>query len=424
MDKTKLSINLGWNNPKEDKLKSYINYINWCEKYNIKLIRIILCKWSLNCIYNSDEIKILIKIIDYAQKKDINIILTLLNFTDFNSVNYLDINDINYSWNTNKYKTNYKSIYQFFKVVDENLLEDIDLVLKELQKFKNVPFIEIMNEIDQINCNDKKLIKWCNNIIDILSNKYPKYTYTCSISNYQKYYFYRKNLNCYVDLHLYSFPTNSAFQNLQYLKSFNKDILYVGEYAKNSDYSYLNDYNTKIYFTSGLWGAYLLKFNYSAMSWWWDDIIENLDYKNIINFYNKNNKFDFLNFEKINFNKKDIKIICENNKKNKIEKNKIIERIINLLKHPLFFYKEIKSIKKFLAKKMIKEDNIYIYKINSKLRKTYYIECNVRIQINIKTLIQKRVFYLYDLVGCSKKIIEMESNDSIELFGCYILEEK
>ena len=423
MNKTYLAMNICWNHKNHNQYNYYVKFIDWCAKYNIKLIRIIFSKWGLNCVYNKDEVIVLKKILEYATEKKLDIVLTLLNFTDFNMVNYLDINDKNYSWLFNKYRDKYKKNTSFFQTVDNDLVEDINFILKNIKKYKNVKYIEIMNEIDQVNCNDKKLINWCNSLIDILLNKYPNYIYTCSISNYQKYSLYKKKMKCYVDLHAYSFPMESAFLNLQYMSRDNA-LLYVGEYAKNSDYPYMDNYKSKLYFTSGLWGAYFLRLTYTPMSWWWDEIIDNIEYENIIDFYNLNSNFEVTNIEKESINDTKLEYIKDNSNKNMIENKKIIERIKNIMIHPLFLFKEFKNIKKYLTKKTLKESNVHLYRINSNFKKKYYIECDVHVKLDLFSIIQKQNICIYDLINCTKRDIKLKKNKKIELFGCYIFEEK
>ena len=204
-----------------------------------------------------------------------------------------------------------------------------------------------------------------------------------------------------------------------------KEILYFGEYAKNSDYSYIDDYGSKLYFTSGLWGSYFLKLTYSAMSWWWDDIIINSDYERIIDFYNKNNlNFQFDGFEEMSTEELSIEYNNNSTNKHTHEINKIIERIINLLKHPLFIFNELKNIRKFLSRKLKKEKSLKVYKIWSKSKKIFYIECNEECIIDLKNLLLNKRFYVYDLIKCTKKIINIREKSKINVYGCYILEEK
>ena len=418
-------MNFCWNPSNSNTLKTYISYIDWCDKHKIKIIRIIFSKWGLNCIYDKKDVIIFKQIVQYASTKNISIIISLLNFTDFNTINYLDINNENFSWKFNKYQIIDKKVSKFFKKINDVLIEDISYVLDSIAEYNNIKFIEIMNEIDQVNYNDVILINWCNKLIDILSKNYKKYIFTCSVSNHQKYDLYREKLNCYVDLHFYSFPSESAFKNLQYVIDNYKEILYFGEYAKNSDYSYMKDYGSKLYFTSGLWGSYFLKLTYSAMSWWWDDIIINSEYEKIIDFYNTNNhNFQFDNFEEISTEGLSIEYNNNSTNKDTIEKNKIIERIINLLKHPLFIFKELKSIRKYLSRKLKKEKSLTVYRINSKSKKIFYIECNEECIIDLKPLLSNKKVYIYDLIKCIKETVNIKEKSKINVYGCYILEEK
>lgn len=425
MKNTTIGMNFCWSPSKNDTLETYKGYFDWCDEHKVKIIRIVFSKWGLNCIYDKKDVTILKQIVQYASTKNINIIIVLLNFTDFNTVNYLDINNKKFSWKFNKYRIVDKKVSKFFKKINDVLVEDINYVLDSIAEYNNIKFIEIMNEIDQVNCDDSILINWCNKLISILSKKYLKCIFTCSVSNYQKYDIYREKLNCYVDLHFYSFPSESAFKNLQYVMNNYKQNLYFGEYAKNSDHPYMNDYRSKLYFTSGLWGSYFLRLTYSAMSWWWDDIIINPDYEKIIDFFNTNNiTFQFDNFEEMSIERLSIEYNNNSTNKHIHEANKIIERIINLLKHPLFISKELKSIKKFLSRKLKNENSLTVYKMSSKSKKIFYIECNKECIIDLKNLLLNKKVCIYNLIKCDKKSVNIKNKSKINIYGCYIIEEK
>lgn len=422
MKTTQLAINICWNK-NENKYDNYKDYIEICSKHNIKLVRIFCSTWGINALYNKEEINILKNILNYAQLKDITVILVLLNFTDFNRQNYLDINNIKYSWLNNKYNKKRFTSGMFFKKLDKDFLCDISFLLNEIKMFNNISFIEIMNEIDQVECNNKLISRWCNKLLIELKSKFPNYIYTCSISNYQKYQFFKDNVNCYVDLHSYSFPYNSAFKNIQHIMSLNKEILYLGEYSKHSDYPYVDDFNAKIYFVSGIWGALLFGLNYTPMTWWWDSILNNDNYKKIINFYNNN--YEYISNYKLN--DKNIlspKYIREQERTiNNHESNKIKERIINLIKHPLFVVKEFNNIKKYITKKIMKNNDNFVYELHGNNIKSYYIEVNDKKIINIGSIVSPGQYYLIDLINVNKNIIIVNKNTNLDLFGCYLLEE-
>ena len=161
------------------------------------------------------------------------------------------------------------------------------------------------------------------------------------------------------------------------------------------------------------------------MSWWWDDIIINSDYEKIIDFYNTNNsRFQFDYFEEISTEGLSIEYNSNSTNKRKYETYKIIERIINLLRHPLFIFKEFKSIKKFISRKVKKENSLIIYRIISKSKKIFYIECNEECIIDLNHLVLNKKIYIYDLIKCEKNFINIKEKSKINIYGCYILEEK
>ena len=208
---------------------------------------------------------------------------------------------------------------------------------------------------------------------------------------------FKEKMNCYVDLHMYSFPYENAIENIEYI--INKhSILYLGEYAKHSDSPYINDMDSKMYFISGLWGSYFYNLTYTPMHWWWEETLNNSDYLALIDIYNLiSGKLDTVtNVEKINLQ---YKIYGKSNTFNQSEKNKIKERLNNLIKHPLFIINELKNIKKFIIKKSIKQHEVIFRKIIFDDSYIYYLECNNNIMINEK--IDKK--YIIDLKTGKKR---------------------
>lgn len=378
----KLAINLGWNSEGVIE-ENYYEWLNTCKKYNISFVRIFLCSWSINALYNTKYITILNNIINYAFQKKIEVCLVLNNFVDYNVKNYLDINDKRFSWLSNPYYSKYKNQKIFFQTLDKKYLNDVVKILKIIYKYDNVKYIEVMNEIDQIHCSNKILINWTNLLINNLTKTFlDRYIYTCSISNYELLSKFKDKMNCYVDLHIYSFPYENAIENIEYI--INKhNITYLGEYAKHSDSSHLNSIDSKRYFISGLWGSYFYGLQYTPMHWWWKETLCNSEYLKFIDMYNLiSSKLD---------NVKDVKkvtiqyhIANESIVDNRIEKNKIKERLNNLLKHPLFIINEFKSIKKFIVKKSIKQHKVILRKILFNNNYIYYLECSNDIIIEEK----------------------------------------
>ena len=404
----KLAINLGWSSNYNIE-NDYYKWLDICKKNEIKFVRIFLCSWSINALYDNTYLKILENIINYADNNDIEICLVLNNFVDYNIKNYSDINDIKYSWKANPYYTKYKKVKKFFQVIDQNYLNDVKSILDIVEKYSNIKYIEIMNEIDQINCFNNILINWVNNLIAKLERIYKnRYTFTCSISNHELFKIFKKQINCYVDLHFYSFPYESAIENIEYMNNKNK-ILYLGEYAKFSDRSYLQDMESKIYFSAGLWGSYFYNLEYVPLHWWWQDLLIDGDYLKIISNYKSiSQKLGVVtSVEKI-----DIEYKIVNKTGNLLEKKKFNERFKTLLKHPLFIVNELHSIKKFINKKRIKQSEVVFRKINTNKKEIFYLEC--RNDIIVSNFIQ------------NKKIINVITGNEVKfnnviLRGIYII---
>ena len=412
---TKFAINIAWEELGTRNADYYFIRIDQASKLGVKMIRIILCSWNLNPIFNKSDLERLMNIIKHANNKRIDIVLTLFNFPDFNKFNYLDTGNKKYSWYSNVLRKKYKRPKSFFKNVDCEIIDKIIKLLEKISIFDNVKIIEIMNEIDQVQINNSILINWCNNLFKILSKKFSKYQFSVSISNYCYYDFFKNKLLCYVDLHSYSFPMDSSCKNLLYLAKKQKEILYIGEYSKNSDRGYINEYNSMIYFTSSLWISKALGLAYTPMSWWWDDVLTNEKYKKIINIFNKLEKqYSFTEIEQCLINESEYYI--NEMTKDKIERKKIKERLVNLLKHPLFIKYELNNIKKFIIKKKNTNEEILIFKLSNN-NDNFYMEVNKNVLIDLK-LIFKDNFEIIDLITGKKHVLK---DGKSKLYGCYLL---
>ncbi len=373
----KFSINLAFSD--KDILNDYYKWLSICFDNDIKFVRIFLCSFGVNALFDKESLKILKNILDKALEKEIEVCLVLNNFTDYNVNTYLDINDKRYSWLNNPYYFKYKKAKNFFKVVDKDYFESLTRVLNVIEEYSNVKYIELMNEIDQIECSNIILINWLNDLILLLKNKYgERFVYSSSISNHRLFEKFRKNINCYVDLHFYSFPYVTAIENIEYINS-KGDILYLGEYAKYSDSSYLDSLESKIYFVSGLWGFYFYNLNYPPLHWWWQDLLNDEEYIKIIDVF-KDLSAKFGKVRGISKGKTDYRIYDKVSDVN--EKQKIKERLLNLLKHPLFIFDEFKNIKKFIGRKFVKQSDVIFRNIILEDKVIYYLECNSNIVFN------------------------------------------
>ena len=180
----KFSINLAFSD--KDILNDYYKWLSICFDNDIKFVRIFLCSFGVNALFDKESLKILKNILDKALEKEIEVCLVLNNFTDYNVNTYLDINDKRYSWLNNPYYFKYKKAKNFFKVVDKDYFESLTRVLNVIEEYSNVKYIELMNEIDQIECSNIILINWLNDLILLLKNKYgERFVYSSSISNHR-----------------------------------------------------------------------------------------------------------------------------------------------------------------------------------------------------------------------------------------------
>ncbi|MEG0221492.1 MAG: hypothetical protein RR922_02265 [Clostridia bacterium] len=398
--KTKLGINLAWITSGK---KKYIECIEKCKKLNITYIRIILSSWSLNALSEKSKQNELKEILDICEINKLEVHLTLMNFVDYNKYVYNDTNTPDYSWLGNVYNKKHKISRQtFFETLQEVFKKDIENLFFLLNQYGNIRNIELINECDQIEIGCTLKFKWINQFISFLKSKYPTYNYSISISNHLLYKKYKENIKCTIDLHMYSFPTESMALNIL---EYNGNV--VGEFAKYSDYHNIDSINSRIYFTAGIWIASLLNYKVTPLHWWWDELLESEAYCKIIKFFN-NKKFSLKSNKYVL-----IKQIVFSKELNKSKENrKIYERIINIIKHPLILIHELNSIKKFLYKKVYEEKNhriIYFYEEN-----IYFIETYQKIYTHNLVLSKKAKIYNLINAKCIK------SNDILEP-GVYVI---
>lgn len=377
---SKLGINLGWY---KHSTIEFSEYIDECLKLNIKYVRIVLSSWSLNALMDFNKIKELCYVLDLCDKNNIAVHLVLMNFADFKDNVYNDTNNDKYSWKYNKYhKKNKLDKKMFFKHFDSNLKSDIDNLFQSILKYDNIKKIEIMNEVDQLEINEKIIFSWINEIVFFLKMKYPNYEYIVSVSNYLKFKKYKKNILCNVDLHMYSFPYD--YMSLNMIKV---DTRFVGEYAKYSDRPNIEALNSRIYFASGLWLSSLLNYEITPLHWWWNEVIFSKDYQDIIKNFNLN-KFSLnsVEHELINMN-------CIDDKIDRHEMKKVFVRLSSLFLHPGRIFDEYNNIKKYIRKKIFSR-NKFIY---FKKEEIFFIETYST--IDISNLCLSKCLCVYDVIN-------------------------
>lgn len=425
MKKIIKGINIAWNLENTDIVKYYYYWIDYCYENNIKLIRIILTSLGCNALNQKEDIKKLIEIIDYGNKNEIEVVLVVNNFVDFNNKTYCDSNNALYSWKSNIYCEKYGKNINFFKKLDNEYITSVIYLLDKIKKFKNIKKIELFNEIDQVQCNKKILKCWIISLKKALIDKYKsRYEFFCSIADYNNYNRFNTDSNLKIDIHLYSFPYESAFLNIEYLHLLDpQNKMLLGEFAKNSDSPYLSQLESKIYFCSGIWASFFYNYDNIPLHWWWEETRKNEEYKKIINIFESysimydypKNKIQKIS-NGVNYE------IEDNNIENKInEYNKIKYRLINLIKHPFYLKSELQGIKKYIKKKTKKEENCNVYKIN-KNDGDFYIEARKKVGLNMKKLYSyQSKYYIINLLtgnirggNPKENVIELDK-------GCYLI---
>lgn len=404
----------------QETLSQYGTWLDICHENNIKLVRVFLTRWSINALFDNDKLDLLTKVIEKAANLDIEVILVLNNFTDFTEQYYRDLHKAEYIWDD--YPLKEESVKKFFTKLDNDFMKKNKEVLSKLSEYKNITKIELFNEIDLVNINNRTLIKWVNRFARELSEYQKRYKFYVSISNHNDLKLFKDKLCIPLDVHSYSFPYEYAFKNIEYFKKKLGNTYYLGEYAKFSDDSHLKIYESKFYFCSGLWGSYLQGFTNSPLHWWWEKLLANSEYLKIINVFQKYspNKPGIIfgnNFKILKLETSQIKL----NSSDKIKKDKILFRLKTLIHHPAYIKNEWGAISKFMKKKILSyvnekpilirnfEDSSYIY---------FYCEPKKYQQINFQIHVKGihrigNIESINLLNGVSKQIKYKEKNETI-----------
>lgn len=388
----KIGINLGWHQEgvsNEEILSQYLNWLNICYENNIRIIRIFIIRWSINALFDESKINLLHKIIHEANELNIEVVIVLNHFTDFTQQYHKVLSEGTYTWKTYPLSQR-RSVKKFFSEIEESFINNIRKVLDTIIDCKNIKKIELFNEIDQVNIKRSNLVKWINQLLERLSLYTQRYDFFISFADYNNFVFFKDKVFLPIDVHLYNFPFEYAFKNIEYIKNKTGGTeVFLGEYAKFSDCSHLENCESKSYFCSGLWGAYFLGFHNSPLHWWWQELIESQDYLRIINIFIKNKPHDFFKFN--NF-KVDNVILgdfnCSSN--GSLRKNKFFFRLRNLLCRPKYIKSEWRAILKFVKKILfntLNRENILVRGYYGKENLWFYCEpknCHsVKFELNI-----------------------------------------
>jgi len=260
--------------------------------------------------------------------------------------------------------------------LDKNFVAKIKKVLDKIKGFNNITKIEIFNEIDQVNIDNKILIKWISELERELSIYEKRYRFYVSIANHDNLKLFKNNLPIPVDIHLYNCPSEYAFKNIEYLKDKLDNSCYLGEYAKFSDNSYLEVCESKSYFCSGLWGSYLQGLRNSPLHWWWQELLVNSEYLRIIGLFRKYAPKNFNLVSSDNFEISDLEVI-ESGENNSIRRDKILFRLKNVILHPTYLKAERGAIVKFMKKNLssyIDKEKILIRNFENQKYVYFYCE--------------------------------------------------
>lgn len=370
-----IGINLGWTSDIYSYLEIENQYKEWittCSEHNIRIIRVFLCRWSINALYDRQMFTVLNSIVNYASEKGIEVILVLNSFTDFINKYQRDLSDNKYVWNSFLFQT--RSIKSFFKNINDDYFNSLEDVLENLQALNNVKQIELFNELDLVEAPRKLTASWCNMVFNSLKKYNNRFKFYISIAHETNYDYFSKVLTIPIDIHFYNYPYDNAYLNLEYYVNHYNFVPRFGEYAKFSDKPHLEQIDALKFFCSGLWGGFLLKLEASPLHWWWNDLLVRHDYLKVIDLFYKHkskNTMEFTDFsvsilefkKRVGFSKPHLK--------------KILTRLIGLLKQPKLLKQEYPAIKKFLAKYIykLKQEKLFIRAYGNQ-RIIFYCETN------------------------------------------------
>ncbi len=241
MTNFKLGINLGWFGEElsiREIEEQYYQWLDICQKHDIKVVRIFLVQWSINALFKSEMLDLFIRISYYANNKSIEIIPVLNHYTDFVKIYQQDFHNDKYTWKN--YDLKKKRIKDFFKKIDNSYIEKIDLFFEAIASCSNIKQIELFNELNKTAVTKTLQINWINVLYEHLTTKTNnKYKFIVSISNYSEINYYKKKIKFKIDIHCYSYPYSFSIKNMEILNHKHQTCFLFAEYGKYSDFSYL-----------------------------------------------------------------------------------------------------------------------------------------------------------------------------------------
>lgn len=347
------SMNLAWPTEQYRSKEEYQTWLALCEKYNINCVRIILAPWGLNPVETSTDLSLLCDVIRLAQYYSIEVILVVDTYVNYVRHSYRDFADSEFGWYTNRFSSIHTLDSFLSKTGKTQYISDISGVLREVTRYSNVNIVELCNEMDQIESRRDTIIQWINNSIEILSHEYEKrFEYRVSISDYRKYSYFAKRLNCKCDIHSYRFPYNTALENYTYLKN-RFPQAWLSEFACFSDYAYAESIESRIYFYAMMLCAAFENCRDFPAPWWWEKIMPDPAYMSVYKFLD-NIQDEFVS------RKTEYFLINEIEQIHRVDSkitNKIRYRLSVLIKNPKYIIQEIPAITKFLRKRICSKYN-------------------------------------------------------------------
>lgn len=360
----KTTINIAWPTYQCDIYDYYQQRIKKCVEMKVNQVRIFFSQWGLSPFLNSEHLTILKRMLENFKESDIEVIIVLATYVDFNIQTSRDFVENKFSWNTYCFRDSFsmkpKSFFQAQIDGENPFVVAVEYVLSQIYVYDNVKTIELMNEIDLISTNKIILIAWINSLSSYLDDRfYTRYKYIVSLSNHKKLDYFTRKVLVDCDLHCYSFPSTSMLKNLErYLNM--KNQVYFFEYSKHSDYHYIDKLDSIIYITAGLWGAFLLGYKNSPAIWWWDEIMESIIYRDIFDIFHSKSDIVYLAEIDRNISVEYIRLYNNKRNSNKILIRKIFDRLRGIVSNPKIILQELSAIGKFLSKIVCYSSNVNI----------------------------------------------------------------
>lgn len=427
----KLGINLGWSrhNTPEQIHSEYSNWFSQCEKQGFQITRIFLTRWSLNTLFEVEYIQCLKDILKLAEKHKLEVILVLNTFTDFITDYEIHMENEEFTWCTYPLKTNH--VDQFFQKIDQRLLSAITNLLNSIQNCPSVQKIEVFNEPDLVPVSVPTWSKWLKLLHQQLSIFEKRYTFQISLAHWAPSIILaqEKQQNLETSIHSYAFPSHFGFLNMEYVNNKLGNRI-ISETSRYSDAAHINDTETIKYFCSSLWGAHL--YNHQAiLFWWWEEILNNKQYLNVITIFNKYfRKTAQLNTKTHIIIKESLK--AKRQKTKRLQK-KAFSRLKDLVQNPWKIYNELNPILKFLNQLIHRflSPTILFRSFENENETIFYLETadnySLNIDIHISLYIKSSTALLIDLINGTEESIKVLNRqnasiiENLTLSNCHLI---